>query len=78
MASGWRVKPGDLVRILPTWDMEKNYPRLAHVIGVCVELKPCTTYPGEQMALIHTPPHRPKWWPLEVWAEDLEVIDEAG
>jgi hypothetical protein len=72
------MKPGDLVRILPTWDVEKNYPQLARGIGVCVELKPCTTYPGNHMALIHTPPHRPKWWPLEVWAEDLEVLSEAG
>ena len=72
------MKQGDLVRILPTRDVEKNYPQLARRIGVCVELVPCTIYPGNHMALIHTPPLRPKWWPLEVWAEDLEVLSEAG
>ena len=78
MASGWRVKSGDLVRILPTRDMERYYPGFMNKIGVCVELKPCTTYPDQYMALIHAPPHRLKWWPLVVWAEDLEVLDEAG
>lgn len=72
------MQPGDLVRILPTRDVEENYPYLARRIGMCVELKPCTTYPGEQMALIHVPPHRPAWWALEVWAEDMEVLSEAG
>ena len=68
------MRTGDLVRILPTRDIEKNYPNFARRIGVCVELKPCPACEGKQMALIHVPPHRPSWWPLGVWTEDLQVI----
>lgn len=68
------MSPGDLVRIMPTWDMEKNYPGLMGKIGVCLQLKPCTTYEGKHLALIHLPGYKPKWWPLGVWAEDLQVI----
>lgn len=72
------MKPGDLVRILPTRRVEENYPQFAGGIGVCVELKPCPNNLGGHMALLHVPPHRPKWWPLEVWAGDFEVINETG
>jgi len=72
---GKSMKHGDLVRMMPTWDMEKNYPSLVNKIGLCLELKPCPTYEGEHLALIHLPGSRPKWWPLGVWGkEDVLVI----
>ena len=70
------MKQGDLAQILPTRDIEENYPYLARRIGMCVEVDART--PGAHMALIHVPPHRSKWWPLQVWSEDLEVLSEAG
>ena len=86
----YTLRPGDLVRIMPTDDVMQNYPDYAHLTGTVIEIRPDEFYADTQrpdggpwqVARIFIPGVRNgrkivKEWPLKVWGEDLELLQEA-
>jgi len=80
---------GDLVRVLATEDIMRNYPDYAHCTGTVIEIRPDEFYTDTQrpdgspwqVARIFIPGvmnGRPsaKEWSLKVWGEDLELLQE--
>jgi hypothetical protein len=81
---------GDLVRVLATEDIMKNWLDYAHLTGIVIEIRPDEFYTDTQrpdggpwqVARIFIPGVRnglpsAKEWSLKVWGEDLELLQEA-
>jgi len=86
----YTLRPGDLVRVLATEDIMKNCPDYAHLTGTVIEIRPDEFYADTprpdggpwQVARIFIPgrkngKHQVSWWSLNVWGEDLELLQEA-
>jgi hypothetical protein len=86
----YTLEPGDLVRIMPTDDVMQSCPDCARCIGIVIELRPDEFYEGHkrsdggtwQAARIFVPGRKNgkqqvSWWSLNVWGEDLELLQEA-